>query len=87
MITLLHFTADWCQPCKKMKPLIDEVIKNNPDIFYNKIDIEEDFDTAKAYNVMSIPTLIVLNGEEIYSRHTGLADITKIQNLFPEVVK
>lgn len=91
MFTLLHFTADWCQPCKKIKPiidhfidnrLIDHFIDNKPDIFYSKIDIEEDFETAKYYNVMSIPTLIVLKNGEIYSRHTGMATLEKIASLF-----
>ena len=81
MTTLLHFTADWCQPCKKIKPLIDEVVSENPNIDYVRIDIEEDFDTAKAHNVMSIPTLIVLKDDVVTARHTGMADITKIRNL------
>ena len=82
MTELLHFTADWCQPCKKIKPLIDDYISNNPDIKYTRIDIEEDFDTAKYYNVMSIPTLIVIKDEMVYNRHTGMATSEKISSLF-----
>lgn len=82
MTTLLHFTADWCQPCKKIKPLIDEYIAANPEINYSRIDIEEDFDTAKAYQVMGIPTLVVLKDDAIHSRHTGMADAAKIASLF-----
>lgn len=82
MITLLHFTADWCVPCKKIKPLIDEVVAENPDISYLKIDIEEDFDMAKLYNVMSIPTLIVIKDDTVHARHTGNATLDKIKSLF-----
>ena len=82
MTKLLHFTADWCQPCKKIKPIIDEFVANNPDIDYVRIDIEDDFDSAKAHNVLSIPTLIAIRDEEIIGRHTGTADYEKIENLF-----
>lgn len=82
MTTLLHFTADWCQPCKKIKPLIDEYIKNNPDIDYQRVDIEEDFDIAKEHNVMGIPTLVVIKDDIVTARHTGMADADKIASLF-----
>lgn len=82
MTELLHFTADWCQPCKKIKPMIDYFIKDNPDIIYRKIDIEEDFDIAKDFDVMSIPTLIVIKDGKLYNRHTGMATPEKIASLF-----
>lgn len=86
MITLLHFTADWCQPCKKIKPIIDEYLEKNPEIQYVKIDIEEDFETAKNFDVMGIPTLITIENDSILNRHTGIADFAKIQSLFERVV-
>ena len=82
MTELLHFTADWCQPCKKIKPLIDDFINQNPDIIYSQVNIEEEFDTVQHYNVMSIPTLIVIKDGKVYSRHTGMATSEKIESLF-----
>lgn len=82
MTELLHFTADWCQPCKRIKPLIDEFISQNPDIIYSRVDIEEEFDTTQHYNVMSIPTLIVIKDGVVTNRHTGMADAEKIKSLF-----
>lgn len=82
MNKLIHFTADWCQPCQKMKPTIQDFVINNPSIEYTKVDIEKDFDIAKQYNVMGIPTLIAIKDGSIAGRHTGLADYEKINNLF-----
>ena len=82
MTELLHFTADWCQPCKKLAPIIETFINDNPNIVYTKIDIEEDFDTAKANNVMSIPTLIAFKDNKVIGRHTGMADYPTIESLF-----
>lgn len=82
MTELLHFTADWCQPCKKIKPLIDDFISQNPDIIYSQVNIEEEFDVAQHYNVMSIPTLIVIKDGSVTGRHTGMATAEKIKDLF-----
>ena len=79
---LLHFTADWCLPCKKLAPIIETFINDNPNIKYIKVDIEEDFETAKSNNIMSIPTLIGVRDGEIIGRHTGVAEYNKIESLF-----
>lgn len=79
---LLHFTADWCVPCQRMKPIIDMFLEDNPNLKYTKIDIEEDFETAKLHQVMSIPTLIAINNEKVVNRHTGIASYEKIKDLF-----
>lgn len=82
MTTLLHFTADWCQPCKKIKPIIETFIQDNPSVDYSRIDIEEDFDIAREHKVMGIPTLIAIRDGIVVGRHTGMADYEKIASLF-----
>lgn len=86
MNRLIHFTADWCQPCKKIAPIIETFINNNPQIRYEKIDIEEDFDTVKSYNVLSIPTLIAINNDQIVGRKTGVLDYLGLERLFEKDV-
>jgi thioredoxin 1 len=71
MYKLLHFSADWCIPCKKSQPIIDEFLSKN-NIEYQKIDIDKDFHLANIYNVKSIPTFISLKNTEYYDRHTGI---------------
>jgi thioredoxin 1 len=68
---LLHFTAEWCSPCKAMKPVIDEYIENHPDVEYKMIDIDYDFDSLTTYDVLGVPTFILLNDNEEIRRHTG----------------
>lgn len=82
MNKLIHFTADWCKPCQKMKPIIQDFIVNSPHTEYIQVNIEEDFDTAKQYNIQGIPTLIAIKDGSISGRHTGIADYNKIQSLF-----
>jgi thioredoxin 1 len=81
MKEILHFTADWCMPCKRIKPVVEEYVGNNPDVIYKPIDVDVDFAIAKNYNIMSIPTLVILKDGIEFSRHTGLANYDKINSL------
>ena len=56
---LMHFTAEWCEPCKMMKPVIAEVISERPDLEYVVIDIDKNRDVALQYDVMGVPTFII----------------------------
>lgn len=82
MKELIHFTATWCQPCKAMEPLIENLIETNSDISYNKIDVSDEFDDAVEYGVRGVPTFIaMINGKEV-ARHTGIATEEKLLKLF-----
>lgn len=81
MKKIVHFTADWCVPCKKLKPIIEEFIANNPDVEYTLVDVDIDFHRAEEYAVMSVPTLVIFKDGELVNRHTGVADYQKIEQL------
>ena len=83
MAKLLHFTAIWCKPCEKIKPIIEQYVAENPNVEYEQIDVDTAFNKAEEYNVMSIPTLIsVDNNNKIIKRHTGIATKDQIEQLF-----
>lgn len=71
-IKVLHFTADWCSPCKKIKPVLEEFAKNNKDIDYIQIDVDNDLITPNDYGVSSIPTIIVIENNIEQARRTGI---------------
>ena len=80
-IVLVDFYADWCGPCKMLSPIIDEVAEENDDIKVVKVNVDDSQDLAMKYQVMSIPTLVVIkNGSEI-NRLVGLIDKAQILNL------
>lgn len=81
MKKIVHFTADWCIPCKKLKPIVEEYINNNPDIEYLIVDVDTDFYRAQEYNIMSVPTLIIFTDGEVTNRHVGIADYNIINDL------
>ena len=76
---LIDFWASWCGPCKMMSPVIDAIAEEMGEkIKVCKINIDEEQNLAVKYNVMSIPTFIVLkNGKEV-SRSVGVQDKSEI---------
>jgi len=70
-IALVDFYADWCAPCKMLSPIIDEIADEHPDITVGKINIEESSALAAAYNIISVPTLILFKNGKPYSRLSG----------------
>ena len=78
---LIDFYADWCGPCKMLSPIIDEIAEENSDIKVVKVNVDDSRDLAMKYQVMSIPTLVVIkNGEEV-NRSVGLIDKSQVANL------
>ena len=79
---LIDFWASWCGPCKMMSPVIDKIAEEMGDtVKVCKINIDEEQNLAVKYNVMSIPTFVVLkNGKEV-SRSVGVQDKSEISDM------
>jgi thioredoxin 1 len=68
---LLDFWAPWCNPCKLMNPIIDEIEKEY-DLKIQRINVDEDSSMVKQYNITSVPTYILLKeGGEIVNFVVG----------------
>ncbi|SCL38747.1 thioredoxin [Micromonospora pallida] len=62
---LVDFWAEWCVPCRKVAPLLEEIASEMGDqVRIVKLNIDENPETARAYRVMSVPTLTVFKGGE-----------------------
>ena len=68
---LLDFYAEWCGPCRMIAPIIEEIANERDDILVGKINVDEQGELAQAYDVMSIPTLIVLKDGKVANQATG----------------
>ena len=63
---IFYFTADWCNPCKKTRPIVEELNRESTEARFQIIDVDIEGELARKFEVRSIPTFIViLNGQEI----------------------
>lgn len=68
---LVDFWAPWCGPCRMVVPLVEEIARERPDVKVVKINVDEEQELASQYQVMSIPTLMVMEHGEVINRATG----------------
>jgi len=68
---LVDFWAEWCQPCKLIAPVLDELAQEQSALRIAKLNIDDNPMTPPSHGVMSIPTLIVFQGGEERKRIIG----------------
>ena len=73
MLEVKKFEADWCGPCKALKPILENVSsKFGNTVNFSYINIDEQFEVAQKYHVRSVPTVIIeKNGVEV-NRFVGV---------------
>ncbi len=70
---LLDFWADWCGPCRMVGPVVDEVAEQLGDSAkVGKVNVDEEQDLAQKFNVMSIPTLVVIKDGKVTQSAVGV---------------
>lgn len=79
---LLDFWATWCGPCQMVSPIIDEVANEvQGKVKVGKINVDEEQELAQAFNVMSIPTLVVINNGKLVNQAVGVRSKEEILNM------
>ena len=69
MKTVFYFTADWCGPCKKVRPIVEDMIKEGSYIQIIDVDIEKEL--VKNFEITSVPTFILFENEKLINRISG----------------
>ena len=68
---LVDFWASWCGPCRMVGPIIDEIAAEHPEYKVVKINVDEEPELAGRFQVVSIPTLMVVKNGQIVSQSAG----------------
>lgn len=68
---LLDFYAEWCNPCRMVAPIVEEIAKENPQYLVGKVNVDEQEELAQEFGVFSIPTLVVLKNGEVVNQVSG----------------
>ncbi len=75
---LIDFYATWCGPCKMIAPIIEEVANTRDDVVVCKVDVDEAGAIAHAYDIHSIPTLILLKDGKLADKAVGYRPLEAI---------
>ena len=68
---LLDFWASWCMPCRMVGPILEEIAAERSDIKIGKVNVDEQPELARQFQVMSIPTLLVIKNGGIVDQSVG----------------
>lgn len=79
---LLDFWASWCGPCRMIAPTLDEIAQERSDIKVCKVNVDEEPELASQYQVVSIPTLFVIENGKIVNKSLGARPKEQILAMF-----
>jgi thioredoxin 1 len=72
MLIVKRYTATWCQPCKQLAPVFDQLQSEIPEVQFQTIDVDMSRDEALEKGISSVPTVIFeKNGQQVY-RFSGV---------------
>ena len=79
-IILIDFSTQWCVPCKKMRPVIEEIKRETPNVKILFIDADANKELVKKYQIKGVPVFIVFKNGEEYFRKVGLCNKEELTN-------
>jgi len=71
MKTVYYFTADWCQPCKRTRPIVEELRREQIAAMFQIIDVDDNSTLANTFMIQSIPTFVLFEDGIEKNRITG----------------
>ena len=80
---LLDFFAHWCGPCRMLGPVLDEIAQERSDIKVVKVDVDQEPELAAQYQVLSIPSVFVIQNGQIIAQSLGAKPKQQLLSMLP----
>jgi thioredoxin 1 len=84
-IVFIDFWAAWCGPCRSFAPTYEKVAEQYPDVVFAKVDTEAEQSLAASFNIMSIPTLMVIREKVVLFSEAGALPEHTLRELVEKV--
>jgi len=78
MKNVFYFTADWCGPCKKVRPIVEELIRDG--YSFQIIDVDTEKELVQKFEISSVPTFILFKNEKSIKRISGAQTKTQLED-------
>ncbi len=80
-LVVIDLYADWCGPCKMLAPIIEELEKENPDVKFAKINVDDERELAMQFKVQSIPMIAFVKDDTLLDVSVGYVPKEKLLSL------
>ncbi len=81
---LVDFFADWCGPCRRLAPVLEELAAETPGVRVVKVNVDHAPKVSSKYGISSIPAMIVFQNGQPVSNHVGFANKRKLQQMLEQ---
>ena len=78
---ILYFTADWCAPCKRVRPIVEQLNKDQSDVRFFIIDVDLETEMASDFEIKSVPTFVVMKDNTEINRVSGVQTRDQLEEL------
>ncbi len=78
---VVDFYANWCGPCKMLRPILEEIASQYPEISFVSIDVDKEDELSREYGIYSIPCLILFKNGLEEKRVVGLKSKDELKEL------
>jgi thioredoxin len=85
-ILVIDFWAPWCGPCRTMAPQFERAAQLRPQYRFAKVNVDEQPTIASAFQIRSIPTLVVLSDGEVIGAYPGVVSAEQLAGALDQLV-